>query len=229
MSQSGQEGQQGTGSDGAQTGGQGTGTDGAQGTGSGSGTGADGAQQNSDTNTDSNNNTVSREEFDKLRNQLSAADQKRANAETELQKLKDKDLSEMDKAKKDLQTVTDERDSLIGELNKLRLSNAFLSANDISWNNSDVALEVARSQGYLVDAVNDKGEVDTKELAKALKKLSDEHKYLVKAKDDGEEEEQEEEQQKPSGAPASGAGKGKKDDAARMQRLKETLPALGRR
>lgn len=225
MSQSGQEGGQ---TDGAQDGQQnnGTGTDSAQGTGNGgNGTGVDGAPQNSGSDTDSNN-TVSRADFEKLQRQLSEADRKRQATETELQQLKDKDLSEKDKAVKDLQTITQERDSLMGEVNKLRLANAFLSANTITWNDSDVALEIASSKGYLDDAVSDKGEVDSKELAKALEKLSKDKPYLVKSKDD---EEDEEETPPASGAPASGAGKKKSDDKVREERIKSTLPALGRR
>lgn len=226
MSQSGQEG---TGqADGEPNGSNnGTGTDSAQGTGNGGGSGADGAQQNSGDNTDSNN-TVSQAEFDKLKNQLSEADRKRAAAESELQKVKDKDLSEKDKAVKDLQTVTDERDGLVVEVNKLRLANAFLSANTITWNDSDVALEIASSKGYLEDAVSDKGEVDGKELAKALEKLSKDKPYLVKSKDDSEDEDDEPEP-KPSGTSTAGAGKKKSDADARMARLRESLPALGRR
>ena len=226
MSQSGQEG---TGqNDGAQDGqqGTGTGTDSAQGTGNGGGSSADSAQQNG--GNDTGNETVSRADFEKLQRQLSEADRKRQATETELQELKDKDLSEKDKAVKDLQTVTEERDSLLGEVNNLRLANAFLGANTIIWNDSDVALEIASSKGYLADAVNDKGEVDGKELAKALEKLSKDKPYLVKSKDDDEDEE-EEPKGKPSGAPASGAGRNKGDDKARMDRLRQDLPALGRR
>ena len=225
MSQSGQEGV--SGADGAQTGTNSTGTDSAQGTGNGQGgASADSAQQNGGQQTDSNN-TVSRDDFEKLQRQLSAADQKRTQVEQELQQLKDKDLSEMDKAKKDLQSVTEERDSLLGEVNKLRLANAFLSANTITWNDAEVALEIASSKGYLADAVSDKGEVDSKELAKALEKLSKDKPFLVKSKDDSEDEE--EEQQPASGAPASGAGRKKQDDKVREERLVNTLPALGRR
>lgn len=226
MSQSGQEGVPGT--DGAPQGTQqGTGTDSAQGTGNGgTGSTADSAQQNGGSSTESNN-TVSRAEFDRLRNQLSTADQKRVQVETELQQLKDKDLSEKDKAVKDLQTVTDERDSLISTVNELRLSNAFLSANKVTWNDGDVALSIAQAKGYLADAVNDKGEVNTKELEKALDKLAADHKYLVKAKDDGDEEE--EETPTASGAPASGAGRQKHGDQVQTDRIKATLPALGRR
>lgn len=229
MSQSGQEGGQADGEQTGQQGGTGTGTDSAQGTGNGgSGSGADSAQQNSGT-TDDSNNTVKRDEFDRVQRQLSEADRKRQLAESELQKLKDKDLSEKDKAVKDLQTLTGERDELLGEVNKLRLANAFLSANTITWNDSDVALEIASSKGYLADAVSEKGEVDSKELAKALEKLSKDKPYLVKAKSDSEDDDEEEEVTPPSGAPASGAGKGKGKDTARMDRLKTTLPALGRR
>jgi hypothetical protein len=226
MSQSGQEGL--GQADGEPNGQQGTGTDSAQGTGNGGGASADSAQQNGGTDIDSNN-TVKRDEFDRVQRQLSEADRKRAAAEKELQDLKDKDLSEKDKAVKDLQTVTDERDSLVVEVNKLRLANAFLSANTITWNDSDVALEIASSKGYLADAVSDKGEVDGKELAKALEKLSKDKPYLVKSKDDEEDEDEEEPKQRPSGTPASGAGKGKKDAEANLNRIKETLPALGRR
>jgi hypothetical protein len=225
MSQSGQEGNgQADSEQTGQQGNNGTGTDSAQGTGNGGSSGADSAQQNS--GNEAGNTTVSREEFDRLQRQLSAADQKRQSAETELQSLKDKDLSEKDKAVKDLRSITEERDSLLGEVNKLRLANAFLSANTIVWNDSEVALEIAHSKGYLADAVSDKGEVDSKELAKALEKLSKDKPFLVKSKDESEEDEEE---TPASGAPASGAGRKKQDDTARLDRLKSTLPALGRR
>jgi hypothetical protein len=225
MSQSGQEGV--PGADGAPQGTNGTGTDSAQGTGNGGqpNNGSDSAP-NQDQNTDSNN-TVSRAEFDRLKAQLSQADQKRTAAEQELQQLKDKDLSEKDKAVKDLQTITAERDTLVTEVNKLRLANAFLSANTITWADSEVALEIANSKGYLADAVNDKGEVDSKELAKALEKLSKDKPFLVKSQDDSEEDE--EEQVPASGQPASGAGRKKADDEVRKDRIVSSLPALGRR
>lgn len=218
MSQSGQEGS-GTGQTDGEPNGQqdnGTGTDSAQGTGNG---GSDSERNNS---TDSNN-TVSREDFEKLQRQLSAADQKRSEAEKELQKIKDADLSELDKAKKDMQSVTEERDSALAEVNKLRLENAFLSTNDVTWQNADAALTLARTQGYLDDVVNDKGEVDKAGLKKALKKLSDEHKYLVKKSNDDEEE-----QTPPSGAPAPGRSNSN-DDKGKSDRLKARMPALGRR
>jgi hypothetical protein len=225
MTQSGQEGGS---ADSAQQGQQNnsTGTDSAQGTGNGTGgSSADSAQQN-DSSSAEKDNAVSRAEFERLKNQLSAADQKRSQAEAELQELKDKDLSEKDKAVKDLKAVTDERDSLLSTVNELRLANAFLSANKVTWNDGDVALSIAQAKGYLADAVNDKGEVNAKELEKALDKLAADHKYLVKVTGD---EDDEEEETPASGAPASGAGRKKQDDQVRADRIKSQLPALGRR
>jgi len=204
----------------------GTGTDSGQGTGNGGGSSADSAQQNG--GNDTGQDTVSRADFDRLTRQLSEADRKRSQAETELQKIKDADLSELDKSKKDLQTVTGERDALQVEVDKLRLSNAFLSANDISWQDSEVALDIAQAKGYLADAVKEDGTVDAKELKKALKKLSEDHKYLVKSKSNSDEEDEDEEQP-PSGRPAPRGRGNANDDKARMERLKQDLPALGRR
>lgn len=204
----------------------GTGTDSGQGTGNGGGSSADSAQQNG--GNDTGQDTVSRADFERLTRQLSEADRKRSQAETELQKIKDADLSELDKSKKDLQTVTGERDALQVEVDKLRLSNAFLSANDISWQDSEVALDIAQAKGYLADAVKEDGTVDAKELKKALKKLSEDHKYLVKSKSNSDEEDEDEEQP-PSGRPAPRGRGNANDDKARMERLKQDLPALGRR
>ena len=226
MSQSGQEGNGGTGTDGEQDQEEGTGTDSGQGTGNGgSGTGADGAQQ--DSGKDTGSDTVARADFERTTRQLAEADRKRQAAEDELKTLKSKDLSELEKAKQDAVDLSTERDKLKVEVDNLRLANAFLSANTITWNNGEVALEIARSKGYLADAVDDKGVVDTKELGKALKKLSEDHKYLVKAKDDDGDDD-DDDKPGPSGQPAP-RGKNSKDDKARDESLKQRLPALGRR
>lgn len=215
----------GTGSDSAQNqGNTGTGTDSAQGTGNG---GTDGTDSGQGKSTDDSNKTVSRDDFEKVRQQLAAADQKRDAAEKELQKIKDADLSELEKSKKDLHTLTEERDGALALVNKLRLQNAFLGANSITWQNADVALDIAQSKGYLDDAVDDKGEVDNKELGKALKKLSEDHKYLVKSSDD--DDDGDDGADTATGAPAGGRRNNNSDENARQERLRSRMPALGRR
>lgn len=224
MSQSGQEGvPSGTGPDSAQgQGGTGTGADGEQtGANSGQGNGADGAQQNSQT--DDAGKTVSREDFDRLQRQLSEADRKRTEAENRAKELERKDQSELDRTKGELEDVTKERDTLVAEVQKLKLNNAFLASNTITWQNPEVALEIAQARGYLEEVQDDKGAVDTKKMSAALTKLSTEHGYLVKT-ETGEEETP----AGPSGAPAPRGTNNAKDDKAQRDRLAKQFPALGR-
>lgn len=233
MSQGGQGTDSNAGTDSGQDGDQqdqnGTGTDGAQGTGNGDGSGADSGQQNSDN--DTGNDTVTRAEFERMQRQLSAADKKREEAEQKLKSIEEADLSELEKTKNSLEEVTTERDKLKDEVQNLRLHNAFLGANTITWQNGEVALGIAESKGYLEDVVGDDGTVDTKKMGVALKKLAEDHKYLVKTGDDGSDDGKGGQggSHGPSGQSSSGNSKNANDDKAKAERLKKTLPALGRR
>lgn len=229
MSQSGQEGNSGT-TDGAQGGdGNNTGTTRTENQAGTDGTqsGADGAQQNSGDSGEQD--TVTRADFERLKNQLSAADKRREQLEQENKDLKAKDLSELEKAKADLEENVKKVNELTAENNRLRLNNAFLSANTITWQNGEVALDIAQAKGYLEDVQDDKGEVDSKKLVAALKKLSEDHKYLVKTEEGGDGDK--------GGAgsgPSGQAGMGRNsgnanDQKAREDQLKKTFPALGRR
>lgn len=230
MSQSGQEGTAGTaGTDSAQGSGAGTGGAGTESqgnTGGAGGSGADGAQQNSGSSTEQE--TVAKADFEKQKAQLAEADRKRESAEQELKKLQQKDLSELEKAKTEATEATERATALEAENQKLKLANAFLANNTITWNNGEVALDIASSKGYMEDVVNDKGVVDAKKLVAALTKLSQDHKYLVKSvDDDGEGDDGTE--GKPSGASAGGRKNNAGDDKAKTEQLKRTFPALGRR
>lgn len=229
MSQSGQEGTVGTaGTDGEQGSGQGTGGTGtaSQGnTGGAGGTGADSAQQNSGSTAEQE--TVAKADFERQKAQLAEADRKREAAEQELKKLREKDLSELEKAKADATEATERVTALETENQKLKLANAFLANNTITWNNGEVALDIAHSKGYMEDVVDDKGVVDAKKLVAALTKLSQDHKYLVKSADDGEGEGND--GKKPSGESAGGRKPNTGDDKAKTERLNKTFPALGRR
>jgi hypothetical protein len=224
MSQSGQEGTSGTtGTDGAQTGAGGSGTESQDNTNGASGTGADGAQQNSGTSTEQE--TVAKSDFERTRAQLAEADRKREAAEQELKTLKQKDLSELEKAKTEAEEATAKLTQLETENQKLKLANAFLASNTITWQNGEVALDIAASKGYLDDVADDKGVVDSKKLVAALTKLSQDHKYLVKAADDDEGEQQ----GGSSGSSATGRKNNATDDKVKQARLEKNFPALGRR
>jgi len=228
MSQSGQEGgTDDTGADGAQSGAGkgGTGTESQGNTSGTSGTGADGAQQNSGSTAEQE--TVARADFERQKAQLAEADRKRETAEQELKKLREKDLSELEKAKADATEATARVTVLEEENSKLKLANAFLANNTITWNNGEVALDIAHSKGYMEEVVDDKGVVDAKKLVAALKKLSEDHKYLVKSADDDGDASNDD--GKPSGQSAGGRKPNNTDDKARADRLKKDFPALGRR
>jgi hypothetical protein len=157
-------------------------TDSGQGaTGSGSTSDDKGAaQSDGDKPTDA---TVSREEFDQLRRQLSAADKKREEAERRAKEFEDRDKSELDKATERAAQLEAERDSAREEAAQLRLERTMLADPTYGadkWHDpEDVLVRLGK-------AVKD-GQVTIKEDGKVegvtafLKKLSIEKRYLLKS------------------------------------------------
>ena len=96
--------------------------------------------------------TVSREEFDRLRAQLAAADQKRVAAETAHAQLRDKDVPALQKAERDLQEATAalaERDKA---MTTLRVENAFLLDNTHDWHDAGTAMKLLDRSRITVDS-----------------------------------------------------------------------------
>lgn len=87
--------------------------------------------------------TVSRDDFDRTVNQLRAADQKRAAAEAALQQLRDKDLPEMDKLRRDAEQFKAENDRLKKQMQGLAVETAFLRDNTVKWKDGSAALKLA--------------------------------------------------------------------------------------
>lgn len=165
-------------------------------------------------------------QLEQAREHKRQADKKREKAERELRELQDKDKPELERAQSALEEVTTERDNLKKEVSDLRLQNAFLTANSITWHDPDTALALAQSKGFLVGVVDgDDGSVDRKALKKALERLSKEHKYLVKSE---KEDKGDDEPPGPSGEPAGGRSDNSKDEAAKRQQLKRRFPVLNR-
>ncbi len=163
--------------------------------------------------------TVSRAEFEQLRNQLKAADKNKSAAERKLKELED--------AKKDEFTKTTER---VAELEKtnaqqakdladMRLQNAFLTADTgVTWHDPADALALAERQGYLAEVVDEEGKVDTGKLTAKLKELAKAKPHLVK---NGNEENEKEKPAGPTGSKVGGGSKKTKDgpDLSRYGRL----------
>jgi len=161
--------------------------------------------------------TVSREEFEALRKQLSAADKNKSAAEKKLKEIEDAKKDELTKATERATELEKQMEKQGQELADLRLQNAFLTADTgITWHDPADALALAERQGYLAEVVGEDGKVDAGKLGTKLKELAKAKPHLVKT---GKQEE-------PKGNTATGAkvgGKGKagKDepDLSRYDRL----------
>lgn len=128
--------------------------------------------------------TVSREDFERLKNQLSAADKGKAALEKRLKEIDDAKKDELTKATEraeELERTVAARDK---ELADLRMQNAFLTADTgITWHDPADALALAERQGYLAEVVGEDGKVDGAKLRLKLQELAKAKPHLVK--DDG--------------------------------------------
>lgn len=158
------------------------------------------------------------EDVEALRKRMVAADKRAAAAEKRAKELEDKDKDEATKTAERLTEVEAENKALKEQVSDLTLRNAFLSANDVSWHDPDVALSNADLEGVM----QEDGTVDKKALKKALEDLSKSKPFLVKPKEDGDDGEE------PSGPTGVNAGSGKKHkkEALDEQRLRQKYPAL---
>lgn len=184
---------------------------------------------------------VSREDFDRIQRQLSNADRRRSEAETKaaaLQKEKDdrerKDKPELENLRRDVDTLTKERDSLQGKFKNLALVNAFLTASaqeKIAWHNPKVAQRAAADDLKDLE-IDEEGNVEgIRDVVKALAKAN---KYLVNT---GNTDDDDDEEKPPARRGASGSGvgstktakgKGKPKGTLSDEELRHRFPALGR-
>jgi chromosome segregation ATPase len=142
-----------------------------------SGTGQDPNQQTGQ------QQTVSREEFEQLRNQLRTADQKRAEAERKLTEKERAEMGELDRAKAERDDLKNQLAQAQQTIQSLRLDTAFLKDNTYEWHDSAAALRLADLNG-----VEYKEDGTVNGLRDALKKLAEANPWLLKAKEgnDGE-------------------------------------------
>lgn len=185
---------------------------------------------------------VSREEFERVKNHLSRADQRRTEAERERDALRAekeeqerKGKPELENVKRDLENVTKERDSFRDRFTSLARTNAFLTASaqaGISWHDPEDA-QAAGGKALRDLEIDEDGSVEgIKEFVKDLAKRK---KYLVNAGkvDDGDDD-QEDNSTRRRGASGSGVGsrtskgKGKPNGQLTDEELKKRFPALGR-
>lgn len=196
----------GTGTEG-QGGTEGEGSEGQDGTDGGAG--SDGSQP------------VSQADFDRLKAHLAEADRKRQAAEGELKKINDAKKDDLTKAQERVAELEQVNEASAKEIAQLRLDNAFLRANEVTWHDPKAALLVAEREGYLEGVVKD-GKVDEKALASKLKDLAKAKEYLVKKSSNDQQT------PPPSGGAVGSGGKGGKDGGVDEAALKGRYRSLAR-
>ncbi len=183
--------------EGAQSGAEGTqsGAGATPGTGSGTTETSTTAQSGGETGTQTATETVSRTELDAVLARMRAADQRAGKAEQELKQLRDKDLPEADKLKRDYEESQAQVQQLQDVNKALALKVAFLSDNTYTWHNPERALKLID-----LSQVEIQPDGTVSGLKEALKALATSDAYLIK-------QEVKEEPKPPAGtAPANNGG-----------------------
>jgi hypothetical protein len=203
------EGAQSGAAEGTQSGaGEATGTNGSTGTGE-SGEGAQSGAATTPTEAER-----LQQELAQQRTRTQAADKRAAEIEAQLKQLRDKDLPEAEKLKRDYEDAQKKAEVLQETNNNLALKVAFLSDNTYSWHNPERALKLVDLSQVEIQA---DGTVSG--LKEALKALAASDPYLIKQEATGKSQE-------PGGtAPGNNGSSGgnKKPNASAMA---ARIPAL---
>jgi hypothetical protein len=175
--------------------------------------------------------TVSLARFRKLERHLSEADKKRTAAETELAKLRDKDLPAVEKAERDRAEAVTRAEKAEASRTELARKYAFLletQRQKVAWKNPAAALRLADLEELEVD---DKGKVDG--IEELVKNLVSEHTYLVEKasieEEGGDGEDGKTKSRPKSGSPVGSRAKGKPAEGTFSDEdLRKRFPALRR-
>lgn len=170
-------------------------------------------------------------QFEAIKKQLSESDKKKAAAEKKISELESKDLSDLEKAKKDLAEKEAEGAKLSGAFRQLAIDNAFLKASQrlkIQWHDPDVA-QAAAKLGSL--EIGDDGTVEG--IDDAVKNLAKASPFLVNkgTKEEDEEADGKDKKGVKKGASGSGVGSGQnggkgKGTTPSEEEIRRRFPAL---
>jgi hypothetical protein len=159
---------------------------------------------------------VSKADYEKLLNQLRGNDRQRQELQNQLQQIRDKDLPEAEKLKRDAEAIKAENERLKADLQKRVVENAFLKDNTVKWHDPSAALRLADMSQVVVD---DDGTVSG--LKKALEDLAKANPWMI---DKGTPE-----STPPAGAPPMNGGGSASSGNADMKKLEGRIPALASR
>jgi hypothetical protein len=186
--------------------------------------GSDGSDKDKDSNS-GGDQTVSREEFERLQERMQAADRRATQAEQKVREAEDAKKDDLTKAQDRVTELESEIEKREERIRSLTLQNAFLTANEHPWHDPDTALDLAERNGYLEGVISDAGDVDKTRLKKALDRLAKEKKFLVQTDD---KDKKDDEPPASSGEPAGARSDNSKDDRAKKEQLRRRFPVLNR-
>lgn len=134
-----------------------------------------------------------------------------------LKAIEDKDKSELERETGRAKDLEDQLNVTTAELRELKLHNAFLSSNTVTWHDPALALKSLNLEGVQDEKT---GDIDAKALKAAVDALAKEKPFLVKSASGGDDSGT----RGPSGQPA-GSG-GRKPSADTRTKLENKYPAL---
>lgn len=181
------------------------------------GTGSEGSDGGEDTGSSSSGETVSKEEHERLKARMQAADKSAAEALKKVKEFEDKDKSETERLTSQVEDLTKTNADLVEENKRLRFDNAFAMQSKHSWQDPEIVLGLVRNH----EAVTVEEDGTIKGLDKALEAIAKTKPYLLKSDEGGDG-------QQPPPASGSGTGSGKKNDPSKMDEdaLRKKYPAL---
>jgi hypothetical protein len=207
---------------------------------SGSGGNSDGSKSGKDddkSSQDGKDDSGLKSALEKERDRRRRMRRERDDARGELDKLKNKDLPELEQVKSERDTAVRERDELRSVHTQAKVELAFLKANSgIVWHDPEDALVHVRKE--LADALEDDDEIDSEVVKRIATDLARRKPYLVKSqgddkggkKDDKKDEKGGSNSDGSSEGSSAGGGKGTRGskDASRFskEKLRESYPAL---
>lgn len=171
--------------------------------------------------TDTAKSTVSPEDFERLRRQLSAADKRIAEYDKRQKAEEDAKKSELTKASERVTELEGTVTKLQEENNQLKLTNEFSMLEGYTWKNPATALRIARAEGFLDEVIGDDGAVDKGKLKKQIEAFSKKWPELTKG-------EKQEDGVKPPSGTAVGSGRQTTPTGADEDKLRRRYSALRR-
>lgn len=160
----------------------------------------------------SSDDQISRAEFERLRNQLSAADKKREDAEKRLREIDDKDKSELERATERVQALEKDLDAFKSRVADLTMEKSLLADPEYGshrWHDpEDVLTRLGRAVADQAITVNEDGTPDPKSVRTWLKDLAAKRDYLLKPNADNP----------PAGSSGAAVGAGKRNGESSKER-----------